>query len=93
MSKLPGQTRDVFDGRAVYRICVQGRIAAISADRLPDMEVTVVPLEDGGAVSTLIGEVRDQAALAGVLNTLYEWHLPVLSLQRLSARPASREGP
>jgi len=35
-------------------------------------------------MSILLGELVDQAALAGVLNTLYELHLPVLSVERLS---------
>jgi hypothetical protein len=34
-------------------------------------------------VTTLEGELTDQAALAGVLNTLYELHLPVLLVKRL----------
>jgi hypothetical protein len=80
--------RDAFDAPAVYRISVQGRIGDAFTDRLGGMEITVILIDGGGAVTTLFGELRDQAALAGVLNTLYEWHLPVLSLQRLSARPA-----
>ena len=35
-------------------------------------------------VTTLEGEVTDQAALAGILNTLYELHLPILSLKWLN---------
>jgi hypothetical protein len=35
-------------------------------------------------VTTLMGELSDQAALAGVLNTLYELHLPLLSVECLS---------
>ena len=31
----------------------------------------------------LEGELSDQAALAGVLNTLYELHLTVLSVKRV----------
>jgi hypothetical protein len=31
----------------------------------------------------LEGNLRDQAALAGVLNTLYELHLTILSVKRL----------
>jgi hypothetical protein len=34
-------------------------------------------------VTTLVGEMEDQAALAGVLNTLYELHLPLLSVEFL----------
>jgi len=36
-----------------------------------------------GPVTTLEGELRDQAALAGVLNTLYELHLTVILVKRL----------
>ena len=38
---------------------------------------------DKPPVTILIGHLRDQAALAGVLNTLYELHLPVLSVENL----------
>jgi hypothetical protein len=50
------------------------------------MTITVYSPEAGPLVTTLLGELSDQAALAGVLNTLYELHLPVLSVQRLTAR-------
>jgi hypothetical protein len=35
-------------------------------------------------VTVLEGWLPDQAALAGVLNTLYELHLPLLSVEILS---------
>ena len=37
--------------------------------------------------TTLDGELSDQAALAGVLNTIYELHLPLLSVKRLCVSP------
>jgi hypothetical protein len=49
------------------------------------MTVTAGPPEAEPPVTTLLGELSDQAALAGVLNTLYELHLLVLSVDRLSA--------
>ena len=49
------------------------------------MTITERTPEAEPSVTTLLGELSDQAALAGVLNTLYELHLPVLSLERLSA--------
>ena len=37
--------------------------------------------EDAGTLkTTLVGELPDQAALLGVLNTLYELHLPLRSV-------------
>jgi hypothetical protein len=35
-------------------------------------------------VATLVGRLKDQAELSGVLNTLYEMHLPLLSVEILS---------
>jgi len=49
------------------------------------MSIRVVTPEDGPPTTLLVGELIDQAALVGVLNTLYEWHLPVLSVERLPA--------
>ena len=37
------------------------------------------------AQTVLVGRLRDQAALSGVLNILYELHLPVLSVECLEA--------
>jgi hypothetical protein len=78
-------SRSGFDGPATYRIDVQGRIPSRWCERLEGMVVTVFAPEAGPLLTTLLGELSDQAALAGVLNTLYELHMPVLSVQRLSA--------
>ena len=74
-----------FDSPATYRIGVQGRIPARWCDRMEGMTITERAPEAESPVTTLSGELADQAALAGVLNTLYELHLPVLSVERLSA--------
>jgi hypothetical protein len=83
-NELPA-SRSGFDGPATYRIDVQGRIPPRWCERLEGMAITEYAPHAGPIVSTLLGELSDQAALAGVLNTLYELHLPVLSVQRLSA--------
>jgi hypothetical protein len=72
-----------FDRPATYQISVLGRIDPAWTDRLEGM--TIYP-SSGGAdspVTTLEGELSDQAALAGVLNSLYELHLSVLSVKCL----------
>jgi hypothetical protein len=38
---------------------------------------------DKGSVTSLVGLVADPAELAGVLNTLYELHLTLLSVEYL----------
>jgi len=40
--------------------------------------------KDGEPVTELVGQVRDQAALAGMLNSLYELHLTLLSVEYLN---------
>ena len=72
-----------FDCPATYQISVQGRIDPASSDLLGGMTITPATAEEGLPVTTLEGDLRDQAALAGVLNTLYELHLTVLSVQCL----------
>jgi hypothetical protein len=84
MNDAAATSRSGFDGPAWYRITVEGRIPTKWCDRLEGMTVTVWTSEADQHLTRLQGELPDQAALAGVLNTLYELHLPVLSVERLS---------
>ncbi len=63
---------------ANYRIRVRGSLDVSWSDRLGGMQVTECESLDGDVETTLTGRLVDQAALSGVLNTLYELHLPVL---------------
>jgi len=72
-----------FDQPATYQICVQGWIDPTMSDLLGGMTISPDTVEADHTVTTLCGELSDQAALAGVLNTLYELHLPVLLVKRL----------
>jgi hypothetical protein len=72
-----------FDSPALYRICVAGELGAAWSDRLGGMEISVTVHETSPPVTTLEGVLKDQAALTGVLNSLYELHMPVLSVERL----------
>jgi hypothetical protein len=76
--------RDVnyFDQPAVYSIRVRGRIDPSWSTRLEGMVIHPSSDDLGSPATTLEGEINDQSALAGVLNTLYELHLPVLSVER-----------
>ena len=47
------------------------------------MEITVQDSEDQQPVTMLTGEVRDQAALMGVLDALYNMHCTVLKVEQL----------
>ena len=64
---------------AVYRIHVRGNLHPSWSDRVGGMQITGVRGNDGGPETILIGTLLDQAALAGILNSLFELHLPILS--------------
>jgi hypothetical protein len=73
-----------FDCPATYQIIVQGRVDPDMSDLLGGMTIQMKSEEKDSQVTILKGELRDQAALAGVLNSLYELHLTVISVERLS---------
>jgi hypothetical protein len=75
-----------FDRPAIYRIGVKGRIPPRWCDRLEGMAVMECATEAADSpLTTLEGKLADQAALAGLLNTLFQLHLSVVSVERLSA--------
>ena len=64
-----------------YRVCVAGSIPSNWANRLGCLEV-VQPVGDRSSDQTLLmGDVRDQAELLGILNTLHELRLPLLLVE------------
>ena len=72
-----------FETPATFRIRVQGELDESWSDRLGGMSITTTRSEDSLPVSTLMGQLLDQAALAGVLNTLYEMHLPLIAVETI----------
>jgi hypothetical protein len=70
---------------AIYRIEVEGQVGESWWDRLGEMRITTRRRADQSIITTLIGRVRDQAEFIGVLNTLYELHLPILSVETLAS--------
>jgi hypothetical protein len=86
MKKIAPREPIPFDSPAPYQIIVQGRIDGTWSDRLEGMTICQAAEKTNTPETTLEGELSDQAALAGVLNTLYELHLPVISVQRMSSR-------
>lgn len=66
---------------ATYRIKVQGYLDESRSEFLGGMTITTASQGDQGVVTTLEGRLKDQAEFSGVLNTLYELHLPVLLVE------------
>ena len=93
MIPRPSGNARPFDRPAIYHICVQGVVAPSLSERLEGMKIQLSTVGEY-RVTTLDGELRDQAALAGVLNTLYELHLPILMVMRLNVEePFSEKQP
>lgn len=76
------QVRAFADQAAYYKICLYGRITAECHDRLAGMRVLVVEGDGFAPKTVLIGRLADQAALAGVLSCIYDYGLPLISVQR-----------
>jgi hypothetical protein len=83
----PSNRRLLFDLPGCYRIRVGGLLSASLADRLGNLAISVRHASSQQPVTLLTGEVTDQAALMGVLSTLYDMGFPLLTVERL--RPPS----
>lgn len=73
-----------FEKAGKYRIQVGGHLENHWSDRLAGMRITVSGSGDeGNPVTMLVGHLRDQTQLSGVLNSLYDLHLPILLVEYL----------
>ena len=74
-----------FDKPGKYRVVVEGVVNESWAERLGGMKIDTCTHWDNKQITTLVGEMVDQSALSGVLNTLYELHLTLLSVDYLKS--------
>ena len=74
-----------FDRPGSYRIRVLGLLDESWSGRLGGLRISQCELKDREEpVIELIGKMRDQAELSGVLNALYDLHLTLRSVEYLS---------
>ena len=85
MRKLASTDHLTMSRPATYRIIVQGELDLDMGNRLAGMSISKRENEDGDTESILVGRLPDQAALSGVLNTLYDLQLPVISADCLES--------
>jgi hypothetical protein len=80
-----------IDGPVACVIRVQGGLDPRWFDRLGGLRVTVSGADGAGerVTSELRGELLDQAALFGVLTTLYDLRLPLIGVTCSAAPPAA----
>lgn len=81
LKKSSPRLRD--DELARYRIRIRGGPSSSFLDWLRDPQVEIVREGDGSIITTLTGTVADQAALHGLLTSLRDLGVPLLSVERL----------
>jgi len=69
---------------AIYRIEVLGDLPERYTDCFGGMRIETRQTERGSTVSSLVGPVDDQSALTGMLDSLAEYHLPILAVERIA---------
>jgi hypothetical protein len=82
----------LFSEPGNYRIEIQGHLHQDWFDRLGAMRVLEPPPDADSGSTILRGRVADQAELSGILNTLYDLHLPLVSIQYLGDDPDNGPG-
>ena len=74
-----------MENPAIYRIRVRGKIDRQWSAGLDDLNLSEEELTGGEHNTILVGRFADQAALSGLLCSLYELHLPIISVECLEA--------
>jgi len=77
------QKRVRRDMPATYRIRIQGYLDESWSGQLGGMAISTAQSGDEAPVTTLEGELVDQAALAGVLGMVYDLGCPLLSVEHV----------
>ena len=74
-----------FNRSGNYHIRVIGLLDESWSKRLGGLRITACNMKgQEEPVTELVGKVRDQAELAGLLNSLYELHLTLASVEMLN---------
>ena len=79
----PVSQRFLFDAPGTYRIRVRGHVASHWTDALGGMTICSRQGKGKPPITTLSGELIDQASLMGVLTALYEMGYTLLDVKRL----------
>ena len=72
----------IFDEPACYRISVWGTLDQAWSARLGGMTITQAVTKRGTPITVLRGELADQAAVSGLLQSLYVLGFTLLTVKR-----------
>lgn len=73
-----------FGGPSKYRITVKGTLTHRNINDLEGFGLTISDRDTEAALTQLDGVLLDQAALSGLLHTLYENHFTIVSVEMLT---------
>lgn len=71
-----------YSGPSTYQITVDGRVDENFIESISGMTVSHNRIKEK-TLSTLTGELNDQSALNGILNTLFDYRFPVISVMKI----------
>jgi hypothetical protein len=71
--------------KLIYQIQVQGRLHEHWSNWFNGLTVTSETAPDGSPITTLVCAVVDQSALHGILETILNLNLPLISVIRMEA--------
>ena len=69
-----------FSGKGTYEIVIRGHLDEQSSYWFEGLTLTAGLNEEGAPITTLAGRLVDQAALHGVLATIRDLNLPLISV-------------
>lgn len=71
-----------FSGPATYQITVEGKVDQEYLQNVSGLSVSLTELKDH-TLSTLTGEIVDQSALSGIINTLVDNRYSVITVIKI----------
>ena len=80
------QRRFYSDQPATYRIEIEGQLCERCEGWFDDMDIVVRGGDGGSTITTLTGTVSDQVALHGLLGSIRDLGLLLLSVRRIKDR-------
>lgn len=69
-----------IDQPGIYRICLRGRLSDGACRRFSDMSLTIDIDKSDVVITTLLGEIADQAALHGILARIRDLGVPIIEV-------------
>lgn len=76
---------------ATYLIEVEGRLTNNCTERFEVMQITTMERADQSVVTSLVGRVKDQSELAGMVDFFAEMHLPIIKIENFAERNGGDE--